>query len=189
MSKYLLALSLLLPLLASYLYLNWGLLFHFLKERINMGQSSSSTYCPPPGASLPPPTIPAIQNLGFDVFPDASSFLSQVQNEAWYPTTTFAIQASIGGETVFKHASYRTVSNHTGDVTGLFEKQTRIGSITKAFTVLAVLLSKDKIRWDDSITKHVPSLNEDAYRDVTIAAIAGQTSGLGRYVCDIRHYI
>ncbi|KAF2677061.1 beta-lactamase/transpeptidase-like protein [Lentithecium fluviatile CBS 122367] len=151
-----------------------------------MGQSSSSSskYCPPPGASLPPPTVATIENLPLDIFPDGSSFLTQYQGESWYPTTTFAIQASIGGTTVFKHASYRTgngIQVPSGDVSALFEKQTRIASITKAFTVLAVLLSKGLIGWHDSITKYVPQLDKAGYENVTIAALAGQTSGLGRY--------
>lgn len=187
MAGYTLILSIVLPLLASYLYLNWTFLSISLYPRLNMGQSSSTPakFCPPPGPSLPPPTVSTIDNLRFDYFPDGSAFLPKVQNEEWYSKTTFAIQASIDGSTVFKHASYRTGVNitvPTGDVSGLFEKQTRLGSVTKAFTVLAILLSKDLINWDDPITKFGPKLDK-AYENVTISALAGQTSGLGRYVC------
>jgi CubicO group peptidase (beta-lactamase class C family) len=186
-SYYTLVLSLLLPLLVSFLYLNWTFLSGFLYIPRNMGQSKSTPtkFCPPPGPSLPAPTQATIDNLRFDYFPDGSAFLPLVQNEPWYSSTTFSVQASIDGATVFKHASYRTGAGITvpsGDVSGLLEKQTRLGSVSKAFTVLALLLSKDLIHWDDPITKYGPKLDK-VYENVTVGALAGQTSGLGRYVC------
>jgi hypothetical protein len=189
MTGYTLILSIALPLLASYLYINWSSLFNLSYISPTMGQSTSTParYCPPPGVSLPPPAVSTIDNLRFDYFPDGSAFLPQVQNEDWYSKTTFSIQASIDGATVFKHASYRTgegITVPSGDVSALLEKQTRLGSVTKAFTVLAILMSKDLIHWDDPITKFGPKL-EKAYENVTISALAGQTSGLGRYVCSI----
>lgn len=188
---YLSVLSVLVPLLASCVYLNrpFPLPHSFFSSsytRLAMGQSKStpSKFCPPPGPSLPGPTQAAIENFKFDVFPDGTEFLPMVKNEAWYTKTTFAIQASIDGATVFKHASYRMgdgIEVPSGDWSSLLEKQTRIGSVTKAFTVMAMLLSKDLIGWDDPITKFGPKLDK-AYENVTIGALAGQTSGLGRYV-------
>ncbi|KAJ4321106.1 hypothetical protein N0V94_003053 [Neodidymelliopsis sp. IMI 364377] len=48
--------------------------------------------------------------------------------------------------------------------------------------MLAILLSADKIKLSDPITKFIPELNEKAYGDVTIASLASHTSGMGRYV-------
>ncbi len=70
----------------------------------------------------------------------------------------------------------------------------RIGSISKVYTVLAVLRLRDKINWDDPVTKYVPELNQIAdnhggpvnhlttvqWKHITIGALAGQLSGLGR---------
>lgn len=47
--------------------------------------------------------------------------------------------------------------------------------------MLALLLSSDKIGWEDSIKKYVPELKDDAWDDVTISSLAGHMSGLGRF--------
>ncbi|KAJ4292530.1 hypothetical protein N0V90_009193 [Kalmusia sp. IMI 367209] len=129
-------------------------------------------YCLPPGFSLPPPTD--VQTL-----PSLPGFKSALESQPWFNNTTIAIKASIGGSLVFQYA-YRADGGNGGD---LFDTKIRIASVTKVFTVLAVLLSKESIGWEDRITKFVPGLNETAYADVTIGALAGQTSGLGRFVC------
>lgn len=71
----------------------------------------------------------------------------------------------------------------------------RIGSVTKVFTVLALLAVAGDAVWNDPITKYVPELaarvEETAgvpaestwspdWEDVTIGALAGQTSGIMR---------
>ncbi|KAH8845390.1 hypothetical protein MCOR01_002634 [Pyricularia oryzae] len=71
----------------------------------------------------------------------------------------------------------------------------RIGSVTKVFTVLALLAVAGDAVWNDPITKYVPELAarvEEAagvpaestwspdWEDVTIGALAGQTSGIMR---------
>lgn len=68
------------------------------------------------------------------------------------------------------------------DVGNLYDTQIRIASVTKVFTVLAVLLSRPSIGWEDSIVKFVPGLDEEVYAEVTIKSLAEQTSGLGRFV-------
>jgi CubicO group peptidase (beta-lactamase class C family) len=68
------------------------------------------------------------------------------------------------------------------DVGNLNDTQIRIASVTKVFTVLAVLLSRPSIGWEDSIVKFVPELDEEVYAEVTIKSLAEQTSGLGRFV-------
>lgn len=57
----------------------------------------------------------------------------------------------------------------------------RVASITKLFTVLAVILSKDKLPMEASIQEFIPDLNEN-YKEVTIGALASHTSGLGYFV-------
>jgi CubicO group peptidase (beta-lactamase class C family) len=129
--------------------------------------------CPPPGPILPPPTLaPTASNFSI---PD-----TVFSNFTFLANTSFAIKASIGNTTIFEYehsAPGREVNQ------SLFETKIRIASATKLITALAIELSKDKISLDDPITKFIPDLKEEYYRDVTIKSLADHTSGLGRFVC------
>ncbi|CAI6339432.1 unnamed protein product [Periconia digitata] len=142
--------------------------------------ASSPKYCPPPGYSLPLPTVANVSPLPTFISDDL------VKSFPWFNTTTFAVKASIGDTPVAEYSS-RPPTNTSASLPSLFNTKFRIASVSKLFTVLAVLLSKDKIGWDDSITTYVPGLDATAYKDVTISGLAGQTSGLGRqgYVGDL----
>ena len=65
----------------------------------------------------------------------------------------------------------------------------RIGSITKAVTVLQLLLLEERVRLDDPVTKYVPELAAIAEDDeittpqwsqITVGALAGHLAGIGR---------
>lgn len=163
--------------------------------------SGEHAVCPPPGYSLPPP-----REVGLV---DAESFMALLQAKAafsdyeWYPGTTFAVKASVARQEVLRVAHHAAgdgsdgrsggdrlqepldgrSSSELGRQDALLASKFRIASVTKLFTVLAVLLSKDKIGWDDPITKFVTDLEPASYGKVTIGALAGHTSGLGRFVC------
>lgn len=128
------------------------------------------SYCPPPGALLPRPSV---SNSSFSV--PASTF----ENHAWLSDTSFAVKASIGDTTILQH-EYSAPGYAVPQ--SLYETKVRIASVTKLFTVLAIILSKEKIGWEDAITKYIPELDEEKYGQVTISALASQTSGLGRFV-------
>ncbi|KAL1611995.1 hypothetical protein SLS60_000218 [Paraconiothyrium brasiliense] len=127
-------------------------------------------YCPPPGFLLPPPT-------NVRPLPHISDFEHILRSYPWSKKTTIAIKASVGGKSVYEYA-HRAGEEETGN---MYDTKIRIASVTKLFTVLAVLLSKPQIGWEDLITKFVPGLEEEPYAEVTIGALAGQTSGLGRF--------
>ncbi|KAF2450914.1 beta-lactamase/transpeptidase-like protein [Karstenula rhodostoma CBS 690.94] len=127
-------------------------------------------YCLPPGFSLPRPI--AVQPLT-----SLAKLETTLRSCPWHNKTTIAIKASVGGGPIFQHAHRASDEG----VANLYDTKIRIASVTKIFTVLAVLLSRTEIGWEDSIKKFVPGLNEAAYADVTIGALAGQTSGLGRF--------
>lgn len=162
-----------LPILLHWLYASANMhRFVFGTFSTVVAATATQTYCLPPGSLLPPPKI----------LSNSSNFVlarSAFENLPWAPDTSYAIKASISDTTVFEHeysAPGREVSQ------SLLDTKLRIGSVTKTFTMLALLLSADKIKLSDSITKYIPRLNEEAYGDVTIAALASHTSGLGRYV-------
>jgi hypothetical protein len=145
------------------------------QEHINFNMDQIKRYCQPPGVILPPPV-----NVT-----SPPSFISDdlFKNEAWYNSTTFAIKASLGDVSLIDY-QHRAASNaSTSYAKSLFDTKFRLGSVTKVFTVLAVLLSSDKIGFEDSIAKYISGLDATVYKDVTISALASHTSNLGRFVC------
>jgi CubicO group peptidase (beta-lactamase class C family) len=137
-----------------------------------LAATATQAYCPPPGPLLPPPKV--LSNTTKLIVPDTT-----FANVSWSSDTSFAVKASIGDVTVFEH-EYSAPGREVGQ--SLFDTIIRVGSVTKTFVMLAVLLSADKIKLSDSITKFISELDEQAYRDVTIAALASHTSGLGRWI-------
>ncbi|KAF2638189.1 beta-lactamase/transpeptidase-like protein [Massarina eburnea CBS 473.64] len=137
------------------------------------GDSSAHRYCPPPGPILPPPSNIESSHV----------FISDalLKNTSWFDSSTFAIKASIGDVPVINYQHWGKINSAGSATKDLFNTKFRLASVTKVFTVLAVLLSGDKIGWEDSITKYIPGLEAALYKDVSISALAGQTSGLGRY--------
>lgn len=161
-----------LPILLFWLYTSATKHLFVSESPALLSTSTTQAYCLPPGQLLPPPKV--YSNSSKFSVPDFNP-----EDLPWASDTSHAIKASIGNVTVFEHeysAPGREVDR------SLLDTKVRIGSVTKTFTMLAVLLSADKIRLSDSITKFIPELNQDAYGDVTIAALASHTSGLGRYV-------
>lgn len=134
--------------------------------------AAAQAYCPPPGPLLPLPKVYA-NSTKFTVL---NTTFADVP---WSSDTSFAVKASIGDDTIFEH-EYSAPGREVGQA--LSETVLRIGSVTKTFIMLAVLLSAEKIKLSDSITKFIPELDEQAYQDVTIAALASHTSGLGRWI-------
>lgn len=132
----------------------------------------SVSLCPPPGPLLPPPKLTA-SSPNFTISTSVFSNLTFNQN------TSYAIKASIGDTTVFEYehsAPGREVSQ------SLLNTKIRIASATKMITALAIALSEEKIGLGDSITKFIPALDQNLYKDVTIESLTSHTSGLGRFV-------
>ncbi|KAF2731556.1 beta-lactamase/transpeptidase-like protein [Polyplosphaeria fusca] len=138
--------------------------------------------CQPPGPFLPAPVV----NLTVPV--DNKTF-TEWRLRPWANSTSFAIKASIGGQEIFSYENIAIGYNVSGVRTG--DIQFRVASTTKAFTVLAVLLSKYQIGWDDPITNFVPGLRDNVWKSVTIGMLASQVSGLGknRYVADLYYQL
>ncbi|KAF3032632.1 hypothetical protein E8E12_000381 [Didymella heteroderae] len=137
-----------------------------------LSAAATPAYCPPPGPLLP--TAKLLSNSTKFIVPDTT-----FANLPWSADTSFAIKASIGEITVFEY-EHSAPGREVGQ--SLFDTSLRIGSVTKTFVMLAILLSADKIKLSDSIVKFIPDLNKQAYKDVTIAALASHTSGLGRWI-------
>lgn len=137
-----------------------------------LSATAAQAYCPPPGPLLPPP----------EVLSNSTKFAvlnTTIADQPWSSDTSFTVKASIGVNTIFEY-EYSAPGREVGQA--LSETILRIGSVTKTFVMLAVLLSADKIKLSDSITKFIPELDEHAYQDVTIGALASHTGGLGRWI-------
>lgn len=134
---------------------------------------SALAYCPPASALLPPPVI---NTTGLS---SAPAIPQDVLTPWRGNTTSFMIKASIGNTTILTYDYF--APRYKPNTTKAFDTQLRIGSFTKTYTVLAVLLSEGKIGWDDPIRKFVPKLCGKVWDDVTISSLAGHTAGLGRF--------
>jgi hypothetical protein len=96
--------------------------------------------------------------------------------------TSYIIKAELGGTELFTHSWIAPQQYIPDKAVNPENLQTRIASVTKLFTVLAVLLSEDKLSWEAGIREYVPELQGDVWDDVTIGALAGHTAGLGKFV-------
>jgi CubicO group peptidase (beta-lactamase class C family) len=105
-------------------------------------------------------------------------------------TTSFAVQVTSANQTLWD--SYYTApilgeykDSEPTPVTG--DTAFRIASISKSFTVYAILL-ENKIKLDDPITKYIPELVEQcpeggfypAWDQIIIRSLASQLSGIAR---------
>jgi CubicO group peptidase (beta-lactamase class C family) len=149
-------------------------------------------HCPPHGPVLPPPTPPSKH----EAIPAAANALRDILNQmtASYNASAVAIGVKSIHEPnlLFEYAytppnkDKRSAQNVDSDT--VF----RLGSLTKVFPVLALLMLKDRgVSLDDPITKYVPELRElkrqaraDSpvwtveWDDVTLGALASHMAGI-----------
>jgi len=153
--------------------------------------------CYTPGPSFPPadqilskPHFAQLRTKLDSLIPDILGC-----HDGWKTnTTSFAVQVTTTKESIWDHF-------YTAPILGDYEDSSpspvagdtnfRIASISKTFTVYAILL-ENKIGLDDSITKYIPELLnlEDLPRDrgnwfpsfdqITIRSLASQLSGISR---------
>jgi len=100
--------------------------------------------------------------------------LGQVLKEADF---SGAVLVSKGGDVVFEAA--KGMADRTAGRPNTPETIFRVGSVTKQFTAMAVLILQDRGRLDvrDPVGRHVPGLPE-AWRELTIHQLLTHTSGL-----------
>lgn len=151
--------------------------------------------CFAPSEPLPAPALdtrsPELVSL-FDGLDSAIQKALTATPAPWNTTiTSFAIEVTSADETLWQN--YHTapvLGNYTDgeptDVTG--ETAFRIASISKVFTVLAVLLQQQagNLSLQDPVTKYLPELLEDDIVDgvqwgqINLESLASQLSGVPR---------
>lgn len=154
-----------------------------------------SAACYNPGPSFPP--VDRILNAGH--FEQLRSKLDSAipdilgSPDGWSTdTTSFALQVTSASEKLWDYYHTAPILGEYKDseptpVTG--DTAFRIASISKSFTVYAVLL-ESKINLDDPVTKYIPELVEQQPVDrrgwhpewdqITIRSLASQLSGITR---------
>lgn len=151
----------------------------------------ASSWCYDPQPALPVPDLSTSQDKLSPIFADIGNSISSLAPSNKSLDTT-SISVSVTGLTSalwsYHHtgsASYhgRGVKEVDGDSVYL------VGSITKTFTVLALLLEAEDgtLRLDDLVTKYVPELlqREDGdggteWDRITLRSLANQLSGISR---------
>lgn len=168
--------------------------------------SQATNYCPLSGALYPSPSKISSNTQTQSANALLSSALDNAinGNQSTYgdfrpDTNSFSISVvSANDEDTFfqYHHTAKYLDQHSGGT----EKVTadtvfRIGSISKLFTVFALLVQGEKVHFDDPVTAYIPELDAIARRqasgsfdpisqvqweDVTIGALASQLAGIGR---------
>ncbi|MCJ1284822.1 hypothetical protein MMC26_004159 [Xylographa opegraphella] len=150
--------------------------------------------CQTPGPAFPPLRLtnssPSLKELTTKLNDVISGALDGEDTYWSESTTSFAIQLTSADETLWSSYFTAKILGEYKDseptlVTG--DTAFRAASITKTFTVYALLLEK-RINLEDAITKYLPALKDGHMKDkwavdfdqITIRSLASQLSGIAR---------
>ncbi|KAM0270868.1 hypothetical protein ACHAQH_009294 [Verticillium albo-atrum] len=139
-----------------------------------------AAYCPPTGAVLPNPKINSSNNFTAILRESLERVVKSCQNDFNVTTTSFSVEITTAEETFFEFHHTAPLRNDTGvdEVNG--ETIYRIGSVTKVFTVLSLLL-EDGLNLDLPVWQFVSELEGVAkYKDTTLRMLASQLAGVNK---------
>ncbi|KAI0149601.1 beta-lactamase/transpeptidase-like protein [Xylariaceae sp. FL1272] len=151
------------------------------------------SYCPPLGAVLPSPKDASSHPAVKEVVEQAQGLMSELEQLLGNATGLSLGIASVHEDAPLLNVAYTPdIYNETGVSKVDSDTVFRIGSVSKVFTVMGLLLLGDKVNLADSITKYIPELNDlkkeqsiispvttvnwDA---ITLDALAAQLAGVG----------
>ena len=166
--------------------------------------SHAINYCPPLGAVYPIPRNINSNSLTQRTVASLTAALDQAvrENRTTYgefssASSSFSISVNSANEDEpifqYQHTASQLDNSSTKAVTA--DTVFRIGSISKVFTVYALLLRNGTVLFDDPVTKYIPELadiakaqangafdpvGEAQWKDVTIGALASHLAGIGR---------
>jgi len=163
--------------------------------------TANTSLCPLLGPDFPPPRNFS-QNAGFlDTLNSFSNTIQQVLSNSDYSSyghfdstnNTFSINifSTFLDDPVYKYhyTAPRFSNGSIGAKTVDGDTVFRVASISKLFTVFALLIEKGDANLNDPVTKYVPELrnvpntgtvNAVQWNDVTLGALASHMSGIGR---------
>ncbi len=161
-------------------------------------------FCPPLGAVLPHPRNLSTNSVVREAAARLSSALDEatqgrnpeVPYQANITSSSVSIRSLYDEDFILQHHHTAPLRNDSLGGTSNVTSDTvyRIASISKVFTVLAVLLQEGKVSYDDPVATYIPELaalvsepdpvgTRDVERvrwnEVTIRALASHISGIG----------
>jgi CubicO group peptidase (beta-lactamase class C family) len=134
--------------------------------------------CPPTGPVLPPPLLTSNTWNTKSIDDVVSSF--ELSSRKELKTTFFSVSVTSTENTIFSYHYTPKTYNSSGTHNATGSSPQRVASITKLFTVLAVLL-QDGMNLDDPIARYIPELaTQQRWQAVTLRMLAGQHGGVAR---------
>jgi len=135
-----------------------------------------------------PPSASKVLAEDKDFWNDLDNIVDHVLVGNRYNTSSFSIEVTTSERTLWSHyhtASALNESIGVREVDG--DSRFRIASVTKTFTVLALLHQVDagKLRLDDSVKEYIeefqgPHAGTLPWKDITLRSLASQLSGIPR---------
>lgn len=147
----------------------------------------SKCACYDPSPATPPPNFDSPSPELDQAFSIMATSLHEIISTPNYPTTSFSLDITSSKHTLFTHYHTATTRSATrpGAPTVNGTSTYRIASITKAFTVLALLQqhAQGTLRLDTPVSHYLPALLRKQsgtlpWKDITLRALASQLSGI-----------
>ncbi|GLI75995.1 hypothetical protein PoHVEF18_004261 [Penicillium ochrochloron] len=162
-----------------------------------LGGTTAAKPCPPLGPILPPVADPLSLNIDIQ---QAAKHLTTAFNKlmASGNTTSVAVQMTSLSDAspLFEFFHTAPTVNRTGAQLVTPQTQFRLGSVTKLFTVLAMLLHEKEFDWMTPISHHIPELLSHKasaeydgfpvrWEHVSLDSLASQLGGIPRDIQDL----
>ncbi|KAK4225363.1 beta-lactamase-like protein-like protein 2 [Podospora fimiseda] len=150
---------------------------------------ASGKPCPPLGAVLPASRQPSKEPIVAEALRIFADKFVEIVYEFNSSAVSIGLQSIHEDEPMFDIHFTPVVRNENGTDKVTRDTVYRVGSISKIFTVLAVL-QESSISFEDPVTKYLPSLNTNQpngssieaaqWDQVTVGSLASHVSGIGR---------
>ncbi|KAG7113629.1 Beta-lactamase-like protein like [Verticillium longisporum] len=146
-----------------------------------------AAHCPPTGAVLPNPKISSSDKVASALKKSLDNVVKARQNDFNITTTSFSVAITTSDDTFFEFHHTALLRNDIGVDTVNGDTIYRLGSVTKVFTVLSLLL-EEGLNLDSPVWQFVSKLENVAqYKDTTLRMLASQLAGVNQdsFVYDI----
>ena len=150
--------------------------------------------CPPLGVVVPPPVLSTtnLQSVAANLSATLDAYFKTPSKAFNQSITSLSLQIvnQQNAGPLFQYYHTAKMLNTTGTRNVTSNSMFRIGSISKVFVVLGLLLHEEKFKWNDPITKFIPELSvydaEDnivtqvQWEQITLEMLASQLAGVPR---------
>lgn len=146
-------------------------------------------YCDDPSPAFPLPMFNPSSKELISMRNDLETLVSQLVKEARFNRTSMSMEVTSQTEALFSlhHTAIELDEETPGAVDVNGSTAFRIASMTKPFTVLAILQqhAAGKLHLDDPVNKYIAELNDPQngtlpWHDITLRALSSQIAGIPR---------